>query len=208
MDTSPSFAPLQLALAAQGQWYAQRVPAAIQGIHFDTRLLRPGMAFVALKSSQNDGHLFIDAAVRAGASAAIVHQPLPHCSIPQLVVADTFKAFKDIAKHHRQQFKGTIVGITGSCGKTSTKDLLVQLLGGTHVLGTLKNLNNTLGVPFMLLQLDAKRHTHAVIEAGMNLPGEMLEISSILQPDHAIVTLVAKQHLEGVGNLEDRKSVV
>ncbi len=120
--------------------------------------------------------------------------------LPQLVVADAAAALRAAAGAWRRRFPGPVVGVTGSVGKTSTKDLLGALLGPTAFV-TEANLNNLLGVPLMLLRLEPTRHRYAVIEAGMSVPGELGVSAAILRPDVAIITAVAAVHLEGVGSL-------
>ncbi|MCZ6674140.1 MAG: UDP-N-acetylmuramoyl-tripeptide--D-alanyl-D-alanine ligase [Verrucomicrobia bacterium] len=182
-----------------GRW-TQSPPEEIVDFQIDTRLLQPGQAFVALKTNVRDGHDFLEDAKSKGASAALVSKKLPHVDIPQLVVANTEKALHDLALQTRMEFAGMVVGITGSCGKTSTKELLSVLLGE----GTLKtqgNLNNHLGVPLTLLRL-RKEHTFAAVEIGMSTPGEIASLARITQPIYSIITSVAPVHLQGVGSLE------
>jgi UDP-N-acetylmuramoyl-tripeptide--D-alanyl-D-alanine ligase len=107
-----------------------------------------------------------------------------------------------VAREHRREFHGTVVGVTGSVGKTSTKDLLARLLGeAPDVLATAGNLNNSIGVPLTLTRLEAA-HRAAVIEAGISYPGEMTSLAEMIEPDHCVVTLVGPAHLEMLGSLE------
>lgn len=198
----PAFSPDSLAKWAGGRWTA--APASpLTGFTMDTRQLRAGQVFVALKTGKRDGHDFLAAARAAGAGAALVAKPDPAVSLPQLVVADPLAAFQAIAREHRRAFRGPVIGISGSAGKTSTKNLLALLLGGEPaVLATEGNLNNHLGVPLTLTRLDASAHRFAVIEAGISRPGEMQVLAGMIEPDIAIVTLVAPAHLDELGNLE------
>jgi UDP-N-acetylmuramoyl-tripeptide--D-alanyl-D-alanine ligase len=125
-------------------------------------------------------------------------------ALPQLVVPDPLLALQAIARMHRRAFRGPVVGISGSAGKTSTKDLLALLLGGEAggVLATAGNLNNHLGVPLTLTRLDPARHRCAVIEAGISAPGEMAPLAAMIEPDVAIITLIAAAHTEELGGLE------
>lgn len=170
----------------------------------DTRQLRAGQVFVAIRTDKRDGHDFLPAAQAAGASAAIVARPSSDLPLPQLVVADPLQAFQAIAREHRRTFTGPVIGVSGSAGKTSTKNLLALLLGGEAggVLATEGNLNNHLGVPLTLTRLDPARHTFAVIEAGISAPGEMAPLASMIEPDVAIITLVAVAHTAELGGLE------
>lgn len=198
----PTFTPEFLARATGGTW-TWRPTTRLEGFNQDTRCLAPGQVFVALKTEQRDGHDFVKAAEAAGASAALVSRVEPGSTLPQLVVPDTLLAFQAIAREHRRAFRGPVVGISGSAGKTSTKNLLAALLGGEGVvLATEGNLNNHLGVPLTLTRIDPERHAYAVIEAGISGPGEMQPLASMIEPDIAIITLVAPAHLESLGSVE------
>jgi UDP-N-acetylmuramoyl-tripeptide--D-alanyl-D-alanine ligase len=204
------FDPESLARWAGGRWTAApSVP--ICGFAADSRQVTPGQLFVALKTEKRDGHAFLEAAQSAGASAALVAAPVAGVGLPQLVVVDPLAAFQAIARRHRLAFQRPVVGITGSAGKTSTKDLLAILLGGgaegqaggqSPVLATQGNLNNHIGVPLTLTRLDPAVHTCAVIEAGISAPGEMAPLAAAIEPDVAIITLVAPAHLKDLGTLE------
>lgn len=193
----PTFAAADLAAWTDGRWTT--APAAVMGFGTDTRALGAGDAFVALRTDRRDGHDFLPAARARGAACALVSRPVAD-PLPQLVVADAAAALRAAAGAWRRRFPGPVVGVTGSVGKTSTKDLLGALLGPTAFV-TEANLNNLLGVPLMLLRLEPTRHRYAVIEAGMSVPGELGVSAAILRPDVAIITAVAAVHLEGVGSL-------
>jgi UDP-N-acetylmuramoyl-tripeptide--D-alanyl-D-alanine ligase len=183
-----------------GRWHTlPRDP--IEGFGYDTRRLQKGELFLALSTPKDDGHRYLEQAWQQGASAALVSRLQPELPLPQLQVEDVGQAFGHIAHQHRCLFEGPVVGITGSCGKTSTKDLLALLLGEARTLKTPHNLNNQLGVPYTLTQLEPQRHRFAVVEAGMNQPGEMAALGHMIAPNIALVTQVAHQHLEGVGSL-------
>lgn len=198
-----TFTPAQLAQWTGGRWTAEPAgPLTAFGV--DTRRLRRGDVFVALKTPQRDGHDFLGDAQTAGAAAALVAQARPAAGLPQLVVADPLEALQTIAREHRRTFPGPVAAITGSAGKTSTKDLLALLLGGEAggVLATEGNLNNHLGVPLTLTRLDPARHHFAVVEAGVSAPGEMAPLAAMIAPDLTIVTLVAAAHTQELGGLE------
>lgn len=198
----PQFNSQQLQGWTGGQWLNGREPAgAVCGFTQDSRALRQGMCFVALKTEQRDGHAFIEAAAAAGAAMALVAVATVDCALPQLVVADPLRAFQQIARAHRQEFTGRVIGVTGSCGKTSTKDILHTLLG-ERCHATVGNLNNFIGVPLTLLQLDGQKHDCAVIEAGISEPGEMATLTDMIRPDIAIVTMVGPAHLQDLGSVE------
>ena len=209
----PLFAPEHLAAWTSGKW-TSNPSSPLTGFTMDTRQLSAGQIFVAIRTNKRDGHDFLAAALQAGASAAIVGRANPALSLPQLVVADPLVAFQSIAREHRRTFHGPVVGISGSAGKTSTKNLLALLLGGSShetsakdseaagVLATEGNFNNHLGVPLTLTRLDPARHEFAVIEAGISEPGEMAPLAAMIEPDIAINTLVAPAHVEALGSVE------
>lgn len=199
----PSFDPDNLAAWTGGRW-SRRPTLAPWGFSVDSRRLLPGQAFVALKTDKRDGHEFLGDAVKAGASSAIVAKEVRQMDLPQLVVADPLTALQAIAREHRKAFRGSVVGITGSAGKTSTKELLSALLGGADagVLATEGNLNNQIGVALTLCRLDPSVHHFAVVEAGISAPGEMRRLADMIEPDIAIVTMVGAAHLEELGDLE------
>ena len=200
---SGGFTPSDLAAWTGGQW--TRPPSVIlRGFHFDSRHLGPDSVFVALAGAQRDGHDFLPAAAAAGAAAALVARPRPEAGLAQLVVGDPLRAWQAIAREHRRRFAGPVVGISGSAGKTSTKDLLALLLGAAArgVAATEGNLNNELGVPLTLTRLDPARDRLAVIEAGISLPGEMDRLAAMIEPDIAVITLVGPAHLQELGGLE------
>jgi UDP-N-acetylmuramoyl-tripeptide--D-alanyl-D-alanine ligase len=199
----PSFDPQDLATWTGGRW--TRLPASAPvGFSVDSRRVAPGQAFVALKTGKRDGHDFLGNALKAGASAALVAREIPGVDLPQLVVADPLSALQAIAREHRKAFHGIVVGITGSAGKTSTKEILAVLLGGeaAGVLATEGNLNNQIGVALTLCRLDLSTHRFAVVEAGISAPGDMKTLAAMIDPDIAIVTLVGPAHLEELGDLE------
>ena len=198
----PTFTPHKMAAWTGGRW--TRPPGGpMAGFTQDTRHLAAGQVFVAIKTEKRDGHDFLGEAEARAATAALVQREVPDTALPQLVVAEPLAAFQRIAREHRREYHGTVVGVTGSVGKTSTKDLLALLLGGSpDVLATEGNLNNHLGVPLTLTRLDPALHRAAVIEAGISGPGEMEPLAEMIEPDHGIVTLVAPAHLEKLGSIQ------
>ncbi len=196
----PRFDPTHLAEWTHGQWTA--VPSgAVGGFAIDSRRVKPGEMFVALRTDIRDGHEFLDAAAAAGAVAALVKEPRADLALPQLVVADPLQAFQTIAREHRRTFRGPVAGISGSAGKTSTKDLLARLLG-ERALATEGNLNNHLGVPLTLTRLDERQHGFAIIEAGISGPGEMAPLARMIEPDVAVITMVDHAHTRDLGDIE------
>ncbi len=163
----PLFPPDRLAAWTAGHWTAS--PAgAVCGFNPDSRTVQSGQVFVALRTDKRDGHDFLPAAAAAGATGALVARARADVALPQLVVADPLAALQEIARLHRRGSGATTIGITGSAGKTSTKNLLARLLGAPPaVLATEGNLNNFLGVPLTLVRLESGVTRHAVVEAGI-----------------------------------------
>jgi UDP-N-acetylmuramoyl-tripeptide--D-alanyl-D-alanine ligase len=191
-----------LAEWTDGRWFRDPV-RPLAGFVTDTRQLRPGHVFVALTTPKRDGHEFLSAAQMAGAAAAIVAKADPKLALPQLIVAEPLAALQTIARRMREAFPGPVIGVTGSAGKTSTKDLVSVLLGGHYpVLATEGNLNNHIGVPLTLTRLNPPMHQFAVIEAGISAPGEMDVLARMIQPEIAILTLIGPAHLQSLGGLD------
>lgn len=169
----------------------------------DSRNVRAGDLFWAIEGERFDGHTFAEAAVAAGATACVVaeshSQPI---DVPRIVVPDTRRALGALARFHRQQCDALVVGITGSVGKTTTRELVHAVLSAEHI-GTRSpaNFNNDLGLPLSLLNLDAS-HDYAVVEIAASGPGEIAALSDVAQPDVGIVTRVAPAHLSGFGSIE------
>lgn len=167
----------------------------------DTRKLERGDLFVALRGPNFDGHRFVAQAAREGAVAALVSEPL-QADLPQVRVGDTRAALGHLAAWWRSRFDLPLVGITGSNGKTTCKEMIAAILRrrGT-VLATSGNLNNDIGLPLTLLNLEPV-HDFAVIEMGANHPGEIAYLSGIARPDVALLNNAGRAHLEGFGSLE------
>lgn len=179
----------------------------VRGVVIDSRAVEPGCLFVALRGTRHDAHRFVPDAVRAGAAAVVVDRlaALPESLDAAVVeVEDTTRALGDIASAHRAAWEGTVVAVTGSAGKTTTKELTAAALDatGARVHRTRGNLNNLYGVPMTLLEL-SPAHDVAVVELGTNRPGEIARLAAIARPDVGIVTLVAAAHTEGLGSVED-----
>lgn len=189
-----AIAPEQLARITGGRWITA-LAAPLSRITFDTRELRPGDGFVALTCGARDGHAFAAEAVSLGARALLVERALP-LDLPQLLVPDTLAALGAIATACRRSFAGPVVAITGSAGKTSTKEMLRGLLGEERTHATQGNWNNRIGVPMTLFQLDAAGQDYAVIEAGINQPGEMALLGQMIEADLTILTNIGTAHLE------------
>jgi len=180
-----------------------RGSASVTGITTDTRKIGKGDVFVALKGERFDGHDYLSDAVRDGASALVVSTvpKVNSLGVPIYEVRDTLVALGALGQYWRRAWGKTIIGVAGSNGKTSTKDLLKAALSRAYsVHATTGNLNNRIGVPLSLLSLQPDAEI-AVIELGTSLPGEVAILRDIAEPDIALVTSIAEEHLEGLGDL-------
>ncbi len=179
--------------------------ATFSGISKDTRSLQAGELYFAIRGDNFDGHAFVAEARSAGAVAAVVDHPLDD-DIPQLLVDDSILALGRLARAHRQQFKGHLIALTGSNGKTTVKEMcrhvLAEIAGEGRVLATAGNLNNNIGVPLTLMRLQ-DQHRYAVIEMGANHVGEIEVLTQIALPDVALVNNAGPAHLEGFGSLDN-----
>lgn len=189
----------QLAKMVNGQLMGDDV--LFSDISIDTRTLQPESLYIAIVGDRFDGHAFVDEAIKKGASAVLVSKKIAS-AIPQIIVDDTRKALGLIAKAHRDAMNIPVVGITGSCGKTTTRAIMESVLSQNgKVLASKRSYNNDIGVPLTLLQLDAS-DDYAVIEMGANHHGEIAQLSEMVGQDVAILTCAAEAHLEGFGSLE------
>ncbi len=179
------------------------------GASTDSRTVAAGELFIALRGDKFDGHDFVGVARESGAAAAVVDaagaEALGEAGLPLIVVADTRLALGELAAHWRASFSLPVVGVTGSNGKTTNKEMIACIMkaafGEGAVLSTQGNLNNDIGLPLTLLKLDAGHHA-AVVEMGMNHPGEIAYLANIGRPTVALVTNAQRAHLEGMGSLE------
>lgn len=170
----------------------------------DSRHCPPNSLFIALKGEAFNGNLFAKKALEVGSSYAIVDDPT--CAIEgdnrYLLVEDTLTTLQQLAHHHRKKLGLPVIGITGTNGKTTTKELIAAVLSESYKIWyTQGNLNNHIGVPLTLLQLKPE-HELAVIEMGANHPGEIKQLTEIVDPDYGLITNVGKAHLEGFGSFE------
>lgn len=176
----------------------------IQGVCIDSRKIEKGNLFVPFIGQNMDGHQFVEEAIRQGAAAALWQKnvPNPPVHLPILLVEDTLTALQELAKSYRHQLDLQIIGVTGSNGKTTTKDMVANLLSVKYkVQKTEGNYNNHIGLPFTILQL--KEDTEmAVLEMGMSGRGEIDFLSNLANPDVAIITNIGEAHLLDLGSRE------
>ncbi len=179
--------------------------AVVGAICTDTRHIKPGDCFIALLGENHNGHAFVSEAVKKGAGAVIVSEEvdLPAGSSAAVVrVADTLFALGEIARRRRLRYDIPVVAVSGSNGKTSTKEMTAAILSRTRkVLKNTGNFNNLIGLPLTLLGLNAQ-HGAAVVEMGINLPGEMERLAEIGAPTVGVITNIHSAHLEGLESLE------
>ncbi len=181
----------------------------ITGISIDSRMIKTGDLFVALTGEYHDGHAFVDTALQQ-ATAALVSQPStdPHC----IQVADTMQALTRLAQAARARLQGQVIGLTGSVGKTTAKEMLAHVLSRqAETFATYGNLNNHIGVPLTLARMPASSR-YAVIEMGMNHAGEMTPLTQISKPHVAMITTIAPVHIgnfsNGLDGIADAKAEI
>ncbi len=171
----------------------------------DTRRITEGSIFFALKGDTFDGNIFAERALELGAAFAVIDNPHFQKNERLLLVADVLTALQDLARHHRRQFDIPFIAITGSNGKTTTKELVAAVMNTRYsTLFTKGNFNNHIGVPLTLLQV-TEDHEAAIIEMGANHQGEIDLLCSIAEPTHGLITNIGKAHLEGFGGIEGVK---
>ena len=189
----------QFALACGGR--LDGADAQFAEVLIDSRKLRTGDLFLALPGTHADGHDFVAAAAQAGAAGAVVTRRVD-AALPQILVDDVARALTQAGAAWRAAFRGPVLGVAGSNGKTTTKEMLSAILAQRgECLATRGNLNNHLGVPLTLLRL-TERHQSAVIEMGANRAGEVAALVTLARPDVGVITNAGAEHLEGFGSLE------
>lgn len=176
----------------------------ITGAVLDSRKAEPGFAFFATRGERVDGHSFIPQVVEKGA-ALVICEDVPTVDVPYIQVEDTFAALKQVAAFYREQLRVPVIGVTGSVGKTSTKEMIAAGLSTKfNVLKTQGNFNNEVGLPLTILSI-REEHEAAVVEMGINHFGEMHRLSEVAKPDICVITNIGQCHLE---NLIDRDGVL
>ena len=182
----------------------ERLSAAAEGVVIDSRKAEPGFVFIATKGERVDGHSFVRQVMEKGALCVVAQRALtqedfgPDEPVCYIQVADSFQALKDIAAFYRSQLSIPVIGITGSVGKTSTKEMIAGVLSAKYqVLKTEGNLNNEIGLPLTILSI-RDFHEVAVVEMGISDFGEMSRLTAIARPDICVITNIGQCHLENL----------
>jgi UDP-N-acetylmuramoyl-tripeptide--D-alanyl-D-alanine ligase len=179
-----------------------RFSGVAAGYSVDSRTLEPEDLFFAIRGPNHDGHDHLAAAFERGAAAAVVEREVEGCG-PQLRVPDSLAALQEISAWARSRWGGEVIGVTGSAGKTTTKDAIASMLSVKFRVGrTTGNYNNHVGVPLSLLRLPDEA-THAVIEIGMNHAGEIRNLAAIARPQTAVITNVGTAHIENFDSIDE-----
>ncbi len=198
--------------ATAGASWGHAAKSAFQGVSIDSRAISEKDLFVAVKGERHDGHYFIDNAISKGVKGVIISRHM-RVNLPVdewvskgiwvIAVENTIAALGDLARFQRRRAGIPVVAVTGSSGKTTTKELVAAVLNRKfNTLYTKGNLNNEIGLPLTLLRL-SRDHQAAVVEMGMNHPGEISRLSGIALPDIGVITTIGPAHLEGLGTVED-----
>ncbi|MFO7900338.1 MAG: UDP-N-acetylmuramoyl-tripeptide--D-alanyl-D-alanine ligase [Planctomycetota bacterium] len=195
----------QIETATEGRILRGDPGLRIAGISTDTRKRVEGALFFALQGASFDAHEFLPRAARRGAAAAVVHRKNARehaLGLPIVLVEDTTRALGDLARWHRNRCTTTtVIGVTGSNGKTTVKEMLYHILNGVvRSIRSIANYNNEIGVPLTLFQM-RPRDIYAVVEMGTNSPGEIARLCEIAGPDIGLITAIAATHLQGLGSV-------
>jgi UDP-N-acetylmuramoyl-tripeptide--D-alanyl-D-alanine ligase len=196
--------------ATEGKLIQGNSEFLVNGISTDTRTIKRGEIFFALKGENYDGHKFVEQAIHNGAAGAVIssgkkaayslHNGFKKCAL--LEVADTLSALGDLAKFYRNSLPTGFIAVTGSNGKTTTKDMVYHVLGNfKSVSMSRKSFNNFIGVPLTIFETETT-HDFCIVEMGTNAPGEIKRLSEIIFPDFTILTNISHAHLEGLGSIE------
>ncbi len=191
----------EIALAVDGQYYGDEASLAqcVTGVTIDSRKVEAGCLFVAIKGERVDGHTFITAVMEKGALCALSEQSLGNTDYPYILVKSCKQALKDLAEHYRKALDIKVVGITGSVGKTSTKEMIASVLSQKYnVLKTAGNFNNEIGLPLTIFNI-RDYHDVAVLEMGISNFGEMHRLTKMARPDVCVITNIGLCHLENLG---------
>lgn len=198
-----SFDCVQLVEAVKGQLLWGKPDQLFVGVTTDSRKVDKDNLFIPLVGEKFDGHDYIEQCFKAGAAVCLTEKPIPQVgNAAAVLVKDTAKALRDLAAWHRNKYDIPVVGITGSVGKTSTKDIISCVIARQYeVLKTQGNFNNEIGLPLTLLNLNST-HEVAVIEMGMSGFGEISRLTGIAQPQIAVITNIGVSHIEKLGSAQ------
>jgi UDP-N-acetylmuramoyl-tripeptide--D-alanyl-D-alanine ligase len=192
----------QVSRIVDGSYSGRKVNCQLSGISTDSRHLTSGELFIPLRGDHFDGHDYLSQAVKRGAAACLSEEVVVGLSVPVIRVENTLRALGDIAAACRLQLNGPLIAITGSAGKTTTKEMLATILEPVAPgLKTAGNFNNLIGLPLSLLRLEAK-HQWAVLEMGTSAIGEIERLTEIAQPSIGIITNIGAAHLETLQGLD------
>ena len=204
-ENHASFLLHELAACSGGRVTPGAQDVRVTGVVTDSRAVKPGSLYVALRGERHDGHAFLKQVQAAGAAAALVERETDApAGLPLVIVPDCRRALGEVARLHRTRWGKPVIAITGSAGKTTTKELTAAALRGTGqvVLSTVGNLNNDIGLPMTLFGL-TDAHAMAVVEIGTGGPGEIAWLTHIAQPNVGVVTTVALAHVARLGTLSE-----
>ncbi len=194
---------LEIANALDGKLVNYKDNIVIKGISTDSRKIKKGDLFIPIKGLNFDGHDFIGKAIDLGASASLSQYDLNTSDFTYIIVEDTQIALMRLAQYYRSKFSIPAVAVTGSSGKTTTKEMIASVLGESfNVLKNQGNLNNTIGLPITVFGLE-RHHDICVFEMGMNHSGEIESLAAIVKPDIAVITNVGTAHIEFLGSREN-----
>jgi UDP-N-acetylmuramoyl-tripeptide--D-alanyl-D-alanine ligase len=205
MKTTPMFTIHDVLAATGGTLPEGLTPDEIlfEGVTTDSRQCAPGNLFVALQGETFDGHHYLDQAIQKGAAGLLIHRRTEKTpqDIPVILVPDTLWALGDLARFWRRRFSPTLIAVTGSSGKTTTKEMAAAILGSSkNILKTEGNFNNLIGLPLTIFNLN-KDHTAAIVELGTNRRGEIARLTGIAAPEIGLITNIGPAHLEGFANI-------
>mgnify|MGYP005845214743 CR=1 FL=1 len=201
---NPVWTVSRILLATGGRFVTGDPQARFRSISTDSRTIEPGDLFLALTGEHHDGSKFVKDAVDRGASGIVISQlPDPLPPVPVICVPDTLKALGDLSAYRRSQLKNVkVMAITGSSGKTTVKEMTAAIMSCKYkILKTEGNFNNLIGLPLSLLPIDY-RHDFAILEMGMNRPGEIARMTEIADPDIACINNIQEAHIEGLHDLD------
>jgi len=183
--------------------FVAELPLEVNGLATDSREIQPGDGYIALKGERVDGHQFLPDVEDNGASFALVQKVNDGTHLLQVPVPDPVKALGQLAQTWRNQFQLPVIAITGSNGKTTTRELIRQMLASNSTVhSTEGNFNTSIGLPLTLLTLTAD-DDYSVLELGANRPGDIAELCTIARPTHGLITNIAPAHLEEFGSVEE-----